>query len=127
MAHILIVDDEEPIRSFIADALTLEGHHVAMATDGLKALSILSKQPVDLVITDIFMPDMDGLELIKKIHIASSKIAIIAMSGKPAQYSKPYLGAASQFGAALVIPKPLDIDELTNAVDTVLKNSITMP
>ena len=69
MARILVVDDEEPIREMLADALDMYGHIVITACDGIEALEKLEENTVELVLSDINMPRMHGFELLKEVEL----------------------------------------------------------
>ncbi|MCI0504920.1 MAG: response regulator, partial [Gammaproteobacteria bacterium] len=80
MSRILVVDDEEHIANLIRDCLIAEGHEVITANNGLLAYHIIKKSDFDLLVTDIIMPEMDGLELIQKVKKIKPRTRIIAMS-----------------------------------------------
>ena len=104
-------------------ALTLAGHQVTAATDGRNALQILEGGTFDLVITDIVMPEMEGLELIRQIRKQSPAPKIIGMSGGGRGTADDYLELAKRFGAARTLAKPFTVKELTAAVDDVLRGT----
>lgn len=107
MARILVVDDEELIRGSIAVALRRAGHIVTIAEDGRDALDKFEPDIYDLVITDIVMPRMEGIETMRALRHIEPMIRIIAMSGCGV-YDKLYLKAALALGADATIHKPLD-------------------
>ncbi|MCY0995774.1 sigma-54 dependent transcriptional regulator [Myxococcus sp. MISCRS1] len=80
MARILVADDEEGVRSFIAEALEVEGHAVTTAADGEEAARLLSKQGVDLLVTDLRMPGMDGLTLLRKVREEQPDVEVIVLT-----------------------------------------------
>lgn len=80
MAHILAVDDSEPIRKMLNVVLANSGHTLELAVDGVEALDIFSRNRFDLVVTDINMPRMTGIELIRQIRILNSEIPILALT-----------------------------------------------
>ena len=100
--------------------LAKAGHQVTSAADGKAALRLLGEGQVDLVITDIVMPEMDGLELIRSIRKASPATKIIGMSGGGRGTPSDYLAIAQSFGAALTLAKPFSLEDLIAAVDSVL-------
>lgn len=120
MASILLVDDNEQLRKMIKRSLTQAGHEVVSATDGRSALAILLKLEFDLVLTDIVMPDMEGLELIRSIRKMNSTTKIVAMSGGGRGTADDYLTFAKTFGAAATLEKPFDIDTLKKTVESVI-------
>jgi len=111
MAHILVVDDEGPIRSLIAHVLTNEGHVVSQAADGREALEKIRAQSPSLVITDILMPESDGIELLISLTREGQKVPVIAMTGIPPE-SVPYLRIAHSLGAVRTLAKPFAMAEL---------------
>jgi CheY-like chemotaxis protein len=120
VARVLIVDDDE-IARLLMTAL-LEGmHHEPIAVkNGVDALRSLSERPADLLITDIYMPDMDGLELIRKISAAKSAPPIIAMSGTASDRRMDALPMAEHFGASAILYKPVDVAALKEVVARLL-------
>jgi two-component system response regulator FlrC len=80
MARILVADDEEGVRSFIAEALEVEGHAVTRAAAGVEAARLLSKQGVDLLVTDLRMPGMDGLTLLRKVREEQPDVEVIVLT-----------------------------------------------
>jgi DNA-binding response OmpR family regulator len=114
---ILVVDDEEGARELFNTILTDEGYDVALAGSGEEALSLFKNQPFDLVITDIKMPVMDGLQLLQEIRKIGSKTDVIMVTayGEVESYLK-----AMSLGAAEYINKPIRIKELKRIVHKVL-------
>ena len=120
MARILLVDDEEPIRVSLSTYLQRIGHDVTVAGNGIEALRTLSKQPFDLVVTDVNMPDMDGIEVILKLREAASEIPLIVMSGGGFFDKELLLDSAGALGADVTLEKPIDLDELRSAIDSLI-------
>lgn len=120
MALILLVEDEEKIAATLRKALERRGHRVVCAGNGRAALEIRKASDVDLVIADIVMPDIDGLELIKEIRRTDKTTKILAMSGQAGWIPGGYLRAASAFGADHLLKKPFSTSVLINAVETLL-------
>ena len=108
MARILIVDDEEMDRILVAEVLREAGHDPVFAPDGLQALQVCRNSNVDLVVTDIVMPELDGLTLLESLMEEKSDAPVIAMSGVTAKD----LNAAARKGAYAVLTKPVDPAEL---------------
>lgn len=80
MARILAVDDSEPMRQLVSQTLKTGGHEVVLGVDGQNALEIFAAQGFDLIITDINMPGMDGIELVRKIRTQNSEIPVLALT-----------------------------------------------
>jgi CheY-like chemotaxis protein len=118
MARILVVDDDLPIQGLLQEALTSAGHQVFIADDGEAAMSLYRKCHPDLVITDIFMPERDGLAVV--LALAAEDAKIIAMSGGGAVWHSCHLNDAVAFGAAAVLTKPFTVAKLRKTVDDVL-------
>ena len=118
MARILIAEDEEPMRSLVARALTLDGHQVTTATDGAEALDILSReQAFELLLTDIRMPVMDGIALALATARDHPAVTILLMTGYADQRER-----AHGLDALIhdVITKPFSLTDLKNAVKEAL-------
>lgn len=128
MRRILIIDDDAEIRSALKLVLELEGFAVALAANGEAGLAAVDAQHVDLVIADIFMPGMDGLETVRAFRKRQSTIPIIAMSGLTFQRmprlgrlpSPDFLTTAIEFGATCALHKPFKPDELMRAISACL-------
>lgn len=111
MPSILVVDDDEMVRDAIAAALKRAGYTVLEAADGREAATRFKREPVDLVITDILMPERDGLETIQALNRGADSVPIIAMTGFSSR-SSLYLEMARTFGAVRVLEKPFELTEL---------------
>jgi CheY-like chemotaxis protein len=119
-ASILVVDDNDQVRAALAHILEQAGYHVAVAPNAGNAAALVADLRPDLVITDIFMPEGDGFEMMNAIRRHSSPIPVIAISGGSIAAGPDYLKVAAKFGAAAVLYKPLDRSELLAAVAKVL-------
>lgn len=119
MARILIVDDEEMDRFFESSILEGAGHELLFAPHGQAALKLWRNQPLDLVITDLAMPELNGLRLIKAIREEDPGARIIAISGVAADQ----LDLAENFGAMKTLYKPVSREDLLGAVSEVLARS----
>ena len=118
-SKILVVDDESHISSALQERLILEGHKVWVASHGRQGLQLYQEHLVDLVITDVLMPEMDGLELLRMLRGLSADLPIIVMSGG-AQRGLDFLIEAKEFGATRTIAKPFKLDEFVEVVHAVL-------
>ena len=122
MQHkILIVDDEEMIRSVLRTKMELEGYTVVEAEDGEKALRQLEKEEFDLVISDIMMPNSDGLELIIRMRKERPAIPVIAMSSPHNQLFLDSARALGGLGELQVIEKPFRLEEIARRVEVLLE------
>jgi DNA-binding NtrC family response regulator len=120
MAKILIIDDELPVRSALRRILTSSGHDVLEAANGAEAVRIVEGEPVDVVFTDIFMPEMDGIEFLLWVVERFPERPVIAMSGGGAIPMDNALGDAHALGAVDVVEKPLDPERVRSVLDEVL-------
>ena len=120
LPRILVVDDDDLVREMISSILTSYGYDLAEATDGKIAIRMYNEQPFDLVITDLIMPDMDGIELITGLQGVDQNVKIIAISGGMVGASQTYLKTANLMGAQYTLPKPFKMEELLNVVSTAL-------
>jgi DNA-binding NtrC family response regulator len=120
MSTILIIDDEASFRKMTAKLLLGKGFDVVEAIDGNQGLELFKKHRPDLVITDIVMPDKEGLETIKELRKLDPEVKIIAISGGGIVDPKMYLDLASKFGAIRTFAKPFDSDILLLTIKEVL-------
>jgi CheY-like chemotaxis protein len=118
MSRILIIDDDHAFRAVLERMLKSANHEVILAADGDEGLNQLKKLPPALVITDLFMPNKDGIETIIHLRKIYPVLPIIAISGKPA--GSVVLSVAKKLGAAAVLEKPFSIEDLLTAVDRAL-------
>jgi CheY-like chemotaxis protein len=116
VARILLVDDDEDVLRGMRRVLQRLGHEVVAAADGHQALRALEGDPCDLVITDINMPEMDGIELILALRERWPKVPIIAISGGGLMPKELLLASAEVLGAVTTLPKPVGVAELEAAV-----------
>ncbi len=114
--HILLVEDDPELRTFLAHVLEEARYRVTLAANGQDAIKLIRLRPVDLLLTDLIMPDMDGIELIRQLRAISSRTAIVAMSGGGEVSADLYLDLASQLGAMEVIKKPFSTDDLLSTL-----------
>ncbi len=112
MKTVLVVDDDPSIRALIRLYLEGAGYAVAEAADGRLAMATLAAQPVDLVILDIFMPEMDGLEVLQVLHEQCRDCKVMAISGGSAKIGMDLLSHATIFGADAVLEKPFSEAQL---------------
>lgn len=120
MHRILIIDDDHHILLMIKKMLERVGYEVDLASNGDKGLELFKKLPVDLVITDIIMPEKEGLETIREMKRLRSDLKIIAMSGGGKVSSDNYLNTAKIFGASRILSKPFSQKQMVSAVQDLL-------
>jgi two-component system, chemotaxis family, chemotaxis protein CheY len=121
MAKILIIDDDKMVRDTLRMALTAAGHQIILAGDGKQGVKAFTEIKPDLVITDILMPEKEGVETIGDIRKLNAKMPIIAMSGGGRVGNMSFLAIAKQFGANRTFAKPFELDEVLDAVTELLK------
>ena len=118
MARILVIDDDADMRALLDEMLTAGGHEVAQAGDGREGVAKYRTDGADLVITDLCMPNQEGLETIIELRRDFPKVVIIAMSGKT--FARAMLTIATRLGAVEVLMKPFQPAEMLDAVARVL-------
>jgi len=118
MAHILIVDDDAALRRSLVKLLRGLGHTVSVAKDGRLGMAEFRQQRPDLVVTDIVMPDSEGIELIRHIRSEPRQCLVLAISG--AFSAEFYLRMAGNFGADACLNKPFRASEFRDAVAQLL-------
>jgi CheY-like chemotaxis protein len=120
LANILIVDDDPAVQAAVRIVLERAGHRVVVAGDGRKGLAIFEAENFDLLVLDIFMPGMDGLETMKLIHQRQPLIPILVISGRPispdSSTAPDFLKIATKLGAISSLQKPFKPVELLSAV-----------
>jgi CheY-like chemotaxis protein len=120
MARVLVIDDDDAVRGAIK--LILESNHfeVVAARDGREGVAAANEHPIDIVICDIFMPTMDGIETIRKLRESRPNLPLIAISGSMMRDGLPkapdYLSMAGKLGAVIQLQKPFRPNELLSAV-----------
>ncbi len=123
MARILIIDDENAVRATVRAILELEGHEVVEAGNGREGLDQFRETSPDLVITDMIMPDMEGIETILELYKLNSSLAVIAMSGGGRTANMDFLKLARKFGANVLLRKPFKSADLIAAVNKCLEEA----
>jgi two-component system response regulator (stage 0 sporulation protein F) len=114
MASILIVDDDEAVRTLLRRILEEDGHQVREAANGQIGLALYRNAPTDLVITDILMPERDGMEVILELTKEFLDARVIAMTGMRGDQN--FLNVAKLFGARQILEKPFTVETVRRAV-----------
>ena len=122
MARILVLDDEEHMREAVRLALERDGHDVSEAADGATGLNVVRDRHVEVVITDLIMPNMDGTEVIRDLRRDVPAVKIIALSGRGGISIKANLDRALLTGADRALMKPCDFVELRRTVHELKTN-----
>lgn len=120
MPTILLVDDDEEFRTILGESLRRAGYEVREARDGRQGLKLYRDRTADLIITDLIMPEKEGLEMIQEVRRLRPDVKIIAISGGSRDGSSDYLKIAKAFGARQVLAKPFTRDEMLNSINEVL-------
>lgn len=123
MALILLVDDDPQMLRLLSDIIQLDGHEALMAEDGELALAYFEHQAPDLVITDILMPNKEGLEFISEVREMHPDLKIIAYSGGGSADPESYLEFASGMGADRVFSKPMSLAALREEIKVLLSEN----
>ncbi|HJT90042.1 MAG TPA: response regulator [Bryobacteraceae bacterium] len=110
---VLIVDDERAIREFVRGVLEREGYEVIEAGGSAEALGILAEKSADLLLTDVVMPDMNGLELAAQVHKLYPQLPVVFMTGFAEEYRDVLTGT-------VCLPKPFKVGELLSIVENVI-------
>ncbi len=118
---ILVADDDDFFRNLVEQLLTAAGYAVVGVINGAKALDAVKRTAFDAVVTDIVMPDMDGLELIRSLQRSKPALAVVAISGAARHSVLDFLPAAAAFGAVATLPKSRVIAELVPTLEDLLK------
>lgn len=120
MAQVLVIDDDAAVRATVVRALERAGHRVRAASNGKDALRVMADATPDLVVTDINMPEMDGIEVIGDLRARTPPVPVVAMSGGGELPKELLLRTAGALGAVRSLPKPFTLEELLGSVDLAL-------
>jgi CheY-like chemotaxis protein len=120
MARILVVDDAPLVLESLSNALASRGHTVVVAPNGVVGMRKFTEESFDLVITDIIMPEKEGIQLIMEMRRKTPDIKIIAISGGDRTANVEYLNMASKLGADAILAKPVRLAEFYRVVDSCL-------
>lgn len=120
MSRILIIDDEKVVRYSLRRILESAGFEIAEATNGREGIALQQTSPFDLVLTDIIMPEKEGVETVIELRRDYPDLKIVAMSGGGRTRNLDFLKLAQQFGADRIIAKPFAEDELLSTIQACL-------
>ncbi len=120
MGHVLVVDDDADVRAVVAKVITKLGHHVWDVADGSEALELLKTTPFDLIISDVYMADMDGMELLVRIQQLELGVPVLVISGGGFKPRDEVLAMAAACGAVATLDKPFTVEQLRDTVEPLL-------
>jgi YesN/AraC family two-component response regulator len=120
MARILIIDDEPQLLNMLGQTLEREGYGIVKASNGKEGIKLYRENPIDLIVTDIIMPEKEGIETIFELKKDFPDIKIIAISGGGRIEPEEYLDIAKKMGAQRTLAKPVTREDLLNAVRELL-------
>jgi CheY-like chemotaxis protein len=123
MSTVLVIDDSDQIRSLLREALESDGHQVLEACDGLEGVQVYEQNRPDLVITDIVMPEQDGLGCIMALRRIDPNVRVIAISGGSRMHTMDLLQVARHFGASRAFGKPFNVYDVIGAVREMLSGA----
>jgi len=123
MARILIIDDDDQVRTVLRRTLEAAGHEVDEAGNGVEGISKYERNPADLIITDIYMPEKEGLETIIELKRDHPDVRIIAISGGSRDMDLDFLPVAEKLGAEKTLSKPIDRTTLLSVVKELVGES----
>lgn len=120
MARVMVVDDEQIVREILRRMLERDSHLVIEAESGESALVLNREECADVVVADLLMPEMDGLELISQLRVESPETRVVAMSGAAFERRQRFLNEAAQMGTTATLAKPFTSKEVRAAVKKAL-------
>lgn len=119
-AHILVVDDDDMIQKMLKRCLEMAGHRVSLASNGVEAVASLEGDRPDIIVLDLFMPEMDGFETLRQVNSYARRARVLAISGGGSSVHCDYLRMASRFGADGVLKKPFTAAQIVAAIGILL-------
>ena len=121
---ILLAEDNDVVREVLRELLEQAGYTVSVCGTGTAALDLLSSGSVDLLIADLLMPEMDGIELIRRLHLLRPALRVIAISG---DLNSRFQQSAALLGVKAMLQKPFSSDELFFTIQSVLGDQASFP
>jgi DNA-binding response OmpR family regulator len=122
MKTILVIDDDPIMRDTIRDILQAEGYNIIIASNGKEGMAHMGNKTIELILTDVLMPEKDGIEVIMETKLKHPLVKILAISGGGYISGENYLKMARDLGANASVIKPFDIDDLVAEVNRLLGN-----
>lgn len=116
MGLVLVIDDDDAMRSTIRRILERDGHEVHEARNGSEGLRVFREEPAEVVVTDLIMPDKEGIETIVELRAEAPAVRILAISEGGISLAEDALDDAVALGADASLPKPFTVDQLRGAV-----------
>jgi len=123
VAHVLVVDDDDDVRAVVAKGIGKLGHQVWDVADGAEALELLKTTPFDLIVSDVFMAEMDGMELLMRIQQLELDVPVVLISGGGFTSRDEVLRRAAACGAVATLDKPFTLEELWSVVRPLLPDA----
>lgn len=127
MPAVLLLEDNAAYRALLTEVLTLAGFEVHASPDGRRVADILREHPIDLVITDMVMPERDGIETLTELRYSHPRLPVIAISGDVPLNTELYLTIAEKLGASRVLAKPFKMDRLIAAAREAIASGAAAP
>lgn len=124
MPRILVVDDDPQVRSLLGKILEREGYDVTTAADGQEAVTAYESDPYDLVITDLVMPEKEGIETFNELRSFDPDVKVVAISGGGRIGAQDYLAWARACGVSHTFAKPIDREKLLNVVEELVGSAV---
>ena len=118
--HILVVDDDDMMREFVRELLKINNFTITEANNGKAGLKEFRENTPDLVLTDIIMPEMEGISFIRELRAHNKEIPIIAMTGNVHGRMEEFLNISTQLGADEILRKPIKAKEFIDAIERLI-------
>jgi len=118
--HILVVDDDDMMREFVKEVLKINNFKITEASNGKAGLKEFRENTPDLVLTDIIMPEMEGISFIRELRSHNKEIPIIAMTGNVHGRMEEFLEISTQLGADEILRKPIKAKEFIDAIERLI-------
>jgi len=119
--RVIVIDDDTMLRDFLQRCLRKAGYEVITARNGVEGLCVMKDQKFDLVVSDIFMPDADGLEVLRQLRQFQNRIPLLMMSGGSKNLPDDFLKIANALGATATLAKPFTAREFLDAVEKIIR------